>query len=93
MLRELFYERKVELITCLCEWRYENKQLGLAVDISDSWTPEQRQQFLQDWQDDEPLLQVGCGQKRFIDEVNDGAGTSDDVSDTNFFYHDGCETS
>jgi hypothetical protein len=30
-----------------------------------------------DWQDDEPLLQVGRGQKRSFDEVNDGAGTSE----------------
>ena len=104
---ELLYERRVELITRLCEWRYENEQLGLAVDISDSWTPEQTQQFLFDWQNDEllleidrgqkrsyeemndvgdePLLQTGRGQKRSIDEVNDDAGTSDEVSNNNFF--------
>ena len=52
---ELLYERRVELITRMCEWRYESKQFGLAVDISDSWTPEQRQQFLFNWQNDEPL--------------------------------------
>ena len=46
---ELLYERRVELITRLCEWRYENEQLRLAVDISNSWTPEQRQQSLFDW--------------------------------------------
>ena len=80
---ELLYERRVELITGLCEWRYENEQMGLAMDISDSWTPEQRQQFLQDWQDDEPLLQVGRGQKRSIDEVDDGP--SDEASDNNLF--------
>ena len=68
---ELFYERKVELITRLCEWRYENEQLGLAVDISDSWTPEQRQQFLFDWQNDEPLLEIDRGQKRSYEEMND----------------------
>ena len=33
----------------------------------------------------EPLLQVGRGQKRSIDEVNDGAETSDEVSGNNFF--------
>jgi hypothetical protein len=50
----------------------------------DSWTLEQRENFMTDWLDDEPLLQVGRGQKRSIDEVNDGAGTSEQVSD-NFF--------
>ena len=34
---------------------------------------------------DEPLLQVGRGQKRSIDKANDGAGTSDEVSGNNFF--------
>ena len=33
---------------------------------------------------DEPLLQVGRGQKRSINEANDGAGTSNEVSG-NFF--------
>ena len=34
---------------------------------------------------DEPLLQTGRGQKRSTDEVNDGAGRSDEVSNNNFF--------
>ena len=68
---ELLYERRVELITRLCEWRYENEQLGLAVDISDSWTLEQRQQFLFDWQNDEPPLEIDRGQKRSYEEMND----------------------
>ena len=34
---------------------------------------------------DEPLLQAGRGRKRSMDEVNDGEGTSDEVSDNNFF--------
>jgi hypothetical protein len=50
----------------------------------DSWTLEQGENFMINWQDDEPLLQVGRGQKRSMDEVNDGAGTSEQVSD-NFF--------
>ena len=37
---------------------------------------------MMDWQDDEPLLQMGRGEKRSIDEVNDGV--TDEVSD-NFF--------
>jgi hypothetical protein len=62
----------------------QNERLGLASDFMDSWTLEQRENFMMDWQDDEPLLQVGRAQKRSIDEVNDGAGTSEQVSD-NFF--------
>jgi hypothetical protein len=52
------------------------------IDLSDTWTPEQRERFLYDWQINEPLLQVGCGQKRFCDEMNDGA--TDEVSDNYF---------
>jgi hypothetical protein len=37
------------------EWGKEKEQLGLAMNISDLWTPEQKRQFLQYWQDDEPL--------------------------------------
>ena len=114
----LIFERKVEIISRLLEWGAENERVGLTANLSDSWTPEQRQQFMMDWQDDEPLLQnerlglasdfmdswtreqrenfmtdwqddepllqVGRGQKRSFDEVNDGAGTSEQVSD-NFF--------
>ena len=34
---------------------------------------------------DEPLLQVGRGQKRSINEANNGAGTSNEVSGNKFF--------
>ena len=114
----LMFDRKVEIISRLLEWGAENERVGLTANLSDYWTPEQRQQFMMDWQDDEPLLQnerlglasdlmdswtleqrenfmtdwlddepllqVGRGQKKSIDEVNDGAGTSEQVSD-NFF--------
>ena len=33
----------------------------------------------------EPLLQVRRGQKRSVDKVNDGAGTSDELADNSFF--------
>ena len=78
----LIFERKVELIDRSLEWGIENEQLGLVVNLMDSWTPEQRDNFMMDWQDDEPLLQMGRGEKRSIDEVNDGV--TDEVSD-NFF--------
>ena len=47
--------------------------------------PEQRERFLLDWNNDEPLLQTGPGEKKSIDELDDGAGTSDEVSDNDFF--------
>ena len=73
---ELLYERRVELITRLCEWRYENEQMGLAMDISDSWTPEQREAFLRDWFDDQVILQTNHEEKRSHEEINEGASTS-----------------
>ena len=100
----LVFERKVEIMCRLAEWGMENEQLGLVANISDTWTPEQRERFLFDWQNDEPLFQideglceemndmkdepqqqVGRGQKRSINEVNDGEEKSDEVSDNNFF--------
>jgi hypothetical protein len=114
------FERRMEFIQRVLEWGREHRAMGLIESIGDSWTPTERQRFLDmwkddeplrsitfgsgtvlenmmgtwtdeqrarfehDWQDDEPLLQVGRGQKRSFDEVNDGAGTSEQVSD-NFF--------
>ena len=115
----LVFERKVEIISCLLEWGMGNEQLGIAASLTDSWTAEQRRQFLHDWQNDdlllqservglaanltdfwtpeqretfvrdwqndepllqtmnEPVAQLGRGQKRSIDDVNDGASTSE----------------
>jgi hypothetical protein len=71
--QRLVFEKKMEIFQRIREWRIENERLGLVADLSDTWTPEQRARFLYDWQNDEPLLQVGCGQKRSYDEMNDGA--------------------
>jgi hypothetical protein len=96
----LVYERKVEIVTRLLEWGLENERHGLAANLSDSWTPEQRRNFLVEWNDDEPFqmilneealqhssdeLQSGRGEKRSIDEVNEGASTSEQVSENNYF--------
>ena len=54
----LVYERKVEIITRLLEWGMENERHGLAANLSDSWTPEQRRNFLAEWNDEEPLRLV-----------------------------------
>ena len=51
------FERKVEIISRFLEWGAENERVGLTENLLDSWTPEQRQHFMMDWQDDEPLLQ------------------------------------
>ena len=62
--QELVFDKKVEIICRMVEWGMENERLGLVADLTDTWTPEQRERFLSNWQDDEPLLQIGRGQKR-----------------------------
>ena len=46
-----------------------SSSLGLAPDLTDTRTPVQRQRFLQDWQDDEVVLQPIHGQKRTYEEM------------------------
>ena len=38
--------------------KVENERLGLVADLTDTWTPEQREMFLLDWNNDEPLLEM-----------------------------------
>ena len=54
----LVHERKVEIVTRLLKWGMENERHGLAANFSDSWTSEQRRNFLDEWNDDEPLWLV-----------------------------------
>ena len=78
------YERNIEIVSRILQWRNENEQLGLTTEISDSWTPEQRRQFLDDW--NEPVLQTGQGEKRSIDNVDEGTSDmNDDEVSNNFF--------
>ena len=56
--QEMLFERKVEIVRRVAEWRIENKRLGLVADLTDTWTPEQREMFLLDWNNDEPLLEM-----------------------------------
>ena len=115
------FERRIELIQQVLEWGREHKAMGLVESIADSWTPTERQRFLDVWNDDEPLrsltlgsgtvlenmmatwtdeqraifendwnddtwlFQMGRGEKRAHEEVDDGAGPSDEVKDSNFF--------
>jgi hypothetical protein len=86
------YERRIEIVSRLLEWGTENEQQGLVANLSDSWTPEQRHSFLVEWNDDEPfravvnsepVVQSGRGEKRSADES--GEGTSEQVSESNYF--------
>ena len=43
-----------------------------------TWTDEQRALFENDWNDDTWLFQMGRGEKRAHEEVDDGAGPSDE---------------
>ena len=88
----LVYERRIEIVSRLLEWGTENEQQGLVANLSDSWTPEQRHSFLVEWNDDEPfravvnsepVVQSGRGEKRSADES--GEGTSEQVSESNYF--------
>ncbi len=97
MEQRLAFERKMEIFQRIREWRLENQRMGLPADLTDSRTYKQRERFIRDWKNDEPfqemmvdddLIQFGSGQKRPINEVNDGASTSNEVSDSNFFYPD-----
>ena len=94
MEQRLAFERKMEIFQRIREWRLENQRMGLPADLTDSRTYEQRERFIRDRKNDEPfqekmvdddLIQFGSGQKRPINEVNDGASTSNEVSDSNFF--------
>jgi hypothetical protein len=74
--QRLVFERQMEIFQRIREWRKENEQLGLVADLSDTWTPEQREAFMCDWQNDEPV--TGRGQKRSRDEMNEDGGIRDE---------------
>ena len=79
--KELVFQRRVEIMTRLLEWSLENETFGLEGTISDSWTPEQRATFIEDWMDDEPFVQEGRGRERDQSEMigdDEGPGTSQD---------------
>ncbi len=44
---------------------------GLEDSIGDYWTAEERQAFIEDWMNDEPLIQAGFGEKGGYDEMSD----------------------
>ena len=73
--QRLVFERQMEIFQRIAEWRMENERMGLVPDISDTWTPEQREAFLHDWFDDHVILQANHGEKRSHEEINEGAST------------------
>ena len=54
--RALVFERKVEIIGRLLEWGVENEGLGLPANLAETWRPEQREYFISQWKNDQPLL-------------------------------------
>ena len=69
--RRMLFERRMQIFLRIHQWQEENERLGLAPDLTDTWTPEQRERFLRDWQDDEVLNQVSRGEKQTHDEMMD----------------------
>ena len=85
--KTLIFEQRISILARLIEWGKENEAMGLVGSISGSWTPEQRQQFIKDWMDDEPLIQEGFGKKRNYDEMrDDDSGTSTEVRDDKTYF-------
>lgn len=93
--QSLIYERKIDIISV--EQNINRQEL--STDLFSTSTPEQVQEFLGDWNNDnpfqqlvlsvatehKPMLQHGRGEKRIIDDVYDGARTSDQVNENQYF--------
>ena len=47
----LVFERQMEIFQRIMEWRLESEHLGLAPDLTDTWTPEQCEACLHQWND------------------------------------------
>ena len=67
--QRLVFERRLQIFQRIHEWREENKKLGIEPAISDFWTPEQRQRFLNEWNDDSYIIEASRGKKRTHDEM------------------------
>ena len=80
--QRLVFERRLQIFLRIYEWREENKRLGLEPAISDSWTPEQRQRFLNEWLDESYITEAICGEKRTHDEMmNEKPSTSHQINE------------
>ena len=67
--QRLVFERRLQIFQRIHKWREENKKLGIEPAISDFWTPEQRQRFLNEWNDDSYIIEGSRGEKRTYDEM------------------------
>ena len=67
--QRLVFERRLQIFQRIHEWREENKKLGIEPAISDFWTPEQRQRFLNEWNDDSYIIEASRGEKRTYDDM------------------------
>ena len=67
--QRLVFDRRLQIFQRIHEWREENERLGLEPAISDFWTPEQRQRFLNEWSDDSYIIEASRGEKRTYDEM------------------------
>ena len=67
--RPMLFEGRMQIFVRIHQWPEENERLGLAPDLTDTWTPEQRERFLTGWQNDEVLTQINHGEKRTYDEM------------------------
>ncbi len=66
--------------TCeyISNWRSENEQLGIVPNLTDIWTPEQRERFPRKWQDDEVIVQTARGEKRMYEDNDEACEVNDD---------------
>ena len=80
--QRLVFERRLQIFLRIHEWREENKKLGLDPTSSDTWTPEQRQRFFVEWNDDSYITEASRGERRTYDEMmNEEPSTSHQVNE------------
>ena len=69
--RRTLFERRMQIFLRIHRWREGNERLGLEPSMTDHWTPQQREAFLQDWSNDVPH-----GEKRDNDDMMDGEAST-----------------
>ena len=60
---EIVFEQRMRILARLIKWNRENEAMELEESISDSSTPDTGKKFIEDWMNDEPFVQEGCGKK------------------------------
>ena len=69
--QRLVFERRLWMFLRIHGWREEKERLSLEPTISDFWTAEQRETYLQDRLDDSDVMEAIGGEKRTHDEMID----------------------